>query len=301
MNYTELFEKYDISAGCDIEWNKSTKSLCTFKIGSECDAAVYPKSTDAFIGLVRCLELHDVKYTIIGNGSNIVFPDERYEGIVICTSGMDAVKTEGEYIYAQCGAKLNSVCVAALNAGLSGLEFAYGIPGTVGGGIFMNAGAYGGELRDVTVSVTAYDITQDKVMELSGDMCGFGYRTSGFQNGERYILDAKFKLTPGNNEEIKAKMQEIRSKRHAKQPLNYPSAGSAFKRYPGRYTGQMIDEAGLKGKTVGGAQVSTLHAGFIINTGKATCQDLMSLVQLIKEEIKKREGIDIECEIRFIE
>ncbi len=301
MNYSELLEKNNITDGCEIVWNKSTASLCTFKIGSECTVAVYPKSIDAFVKFIKILEQEAGKYIVIGNGSNIVFPDEKYDGAVICTSKLDSVQITGEYIYAQCGARLNSVCVAALNAELSGLEFASGIHGTVGGGIFMNAGAYGGELCDVTECVTVYDKKSGELLEIPACECGFGYRMSRFQNGEKYILGAKFKLLHGNKEEIRSKMQELLSRRHEKQPLNYPSAGSAFKRYPGRYTGQMIEEAGLKGVSVGGAQVSTLHAGFIVNIGNATCRDLKSLVQLIKEEIKKREGIDIECEIRFVE
>ncbi len=301
MNYSELFEKFNISQSCDTVWNKSTSALCSFKIGSDCIAAVYPKSTDGFVGLIKLLRSCGAKYTVIGNGSNIVFPDERYEGIVVCTSKMNEITVNENRIYARCGAMLNSVCQTALTNGLSGLEFAYGIPGSVGGGIFMNAGAYGGELCDITESVTVYDTASGEIRDIPGSECGFGYRTSMFQNSELYVLGAVFELKKGERTEIKEKMTELLSRRHEKQPLNYPSAGSAFKRYPGRYTGQMIEQAGLKGFSVGGAQVSELHAGFIINTGKATCRDVKELTEIIKKEIKKREGIDIECEIRFIE
>ncbi len=299
--YKELSEKYNTDSECEIVSEKSTAALCTFRIGSVCREAVYPKNTAVFTDVINTAEKNGEKYIVIGNGSNIVFPDEKYDGVVICTSKMNCIEVCGDHIAAQCGATLNAVCQAALSAELSGLEFAYGIPGSVGGGIFMNAGAYGGELSDVTESVTVYDRSRREIFEVPCDKCGFTYRHSAFQDSDMIILSARFVLKKGEKDDIKARMTDILSKRHEKQPLNYPSAGSVFKRYPGRYTGQMIDEAGLKGMTVGGAQISELHAGFIVNIGNATCKELKELIEIIKREIKKREGIDIECEIRFIE
>ncbi len=165
----------------------------------------------------------------------------------------------------------------------------------------MIAGAYGGVLCDFRESVTAYDTASGEIRDIPGSECGFGYRTSMFQNSELYVLGAVFELKKGERTEIKEKLSELLSSRLEYQLMNYPSSCSAFKRYPGCYTGQMIEQAGLKGFSVGGAQVSELHAGFIINTGKATCRDVKELTEIIKKEIKKREGIDIECEIRFIE
>ncbi len=301
MYHLQFIKEMNEKNEYDVVYDKSTASLCSFKIGSVCDAAVYPKSTDAFTTLIKKMRDRGIKHTVIGNGTNVVFSDERYCGIVVCTCKMNGIKVDGESVYAQCGAMLNSVCRASLDESLSGLEFAYGIPGTVGGGVFMNAGAYGGELCDVTEYVTVYDADSDEIYDIPCGECGFSYRMSRFQSSDLFILGAMFRLRGGDGDQIKAKMTELMSRRHEKQPLNYPSAGSAFKRYPGRYTGQMIEQAGLKGTSVGGAQVSEMHAGFIINTGNATCKDVCDLVQIIKREIKEREGIDIECEIRFIE
>ncbi len=281
--------------------NKSASELCSFRIGGKCAVAVYPKSTEAFIGLIRLLNRKKFKYIIIGNGTNVVFCDGLYDGVAVCTSRMNKIFADGNMLTAQCGTSLNSLCNKAAQMSLSGLEFAYGIPGSVGGGTFMNAGAYGGELKDVITSVTVYDIENDVIRTLNNSECEFAYRDSVFQHKEYVILSTCTALSKDDGEAVRAKMNELMSRRRAKQPLNYPSAGSVFKRYPGRYTGQMIDEAGLKGKCVGGACISELHAGFIVNIGNATCKELKKLIEIIKTEIKKREGIEIECEIRFIE
>lgn len=299
--YGDLLEFVGNENEYEVVPNKATSELCSFKIGGKCTAAVYPKNPDAFVALIRRLNDTRLKYEIIGNGTNVVFCDGLYDGIAVCTSKMNKISEKGNTLTAQCGTPLNSLCNKAAQLSLSGLEFAYGIPGSVGGGTFMNAGAYGGEMKDVVTAVTAYDVDNDKIITLDNKECEFAYRDSVFQHKSYVILSTHVTLCAGEVNEIKSKMNELMGQRRTKQPLNYPSAGSTFKRYPGKYTGQMIDQAGLKGKQVGGACVSELHAGFVVNTGNATCKDVKELVEIIKTEIKKREGIEIECEIRFIE
>ena len=279
---------------------KNASEFTTFRIGGKC-FAVYPENEDEFISVISFCEDNGVKYIVIGCGSNVLFSDEGYNGAVIMTQKLSKISVTDKIITAECGAQLAAVCKSAYKNGLAGLEFAYGIPGSVGGAVFMNAGAYGGEIKDVTVKVRVYSTKEKRIMEFDNETCGFGYRTSAFQTGEYIILYAEFELTEADKVEIKARMDDFIGRRKSKQPLNYPSAGSAFKRYPGRYTGQMIEEAGLKGYTVGGAQVSEKHAGFIINKGGATADDVIKLIEHIKSVIKEREGIEIETEVRKID
>ena len=280
--------------------NKNASEFTTFRIGGPC-TAVYPGSERELINTVNeCISL-GIRYTVLGCGSNVLFSDSGYDGAVILTQSLNSVRVEGKTVYACCGAPLQTVCRAAYNAGLSGAEFAYGIPGSVGGAVFMNAGAYGGEMKDIVRSVTAFSPDIGKIVVLSAEECDFGYRHSIFEDNGYIILSAVMELTPDDKDVIKAKMDDLIDRRKSKQPLNYPSAGSTFKRYPGRYTGQMIEEAGLKGYTVGGAAVSEKHAGFVINKGGATADDVLKLVDHIKKVIKEREGIEIECEIRVID
>ncbi|MBQ7699104.1 MAG: UDP-N-acetylmuramate dehydrogenase [Clostridia bacterium] len=280
--------------------NKKASEFTTFRIGGEC-FAVYPKDEAELIKTVSFCKEFGIKYIVLGCGSNVLFSDKGYNGAVIMTQSLNAVEVNDGVIKAGCGATLISVCKAALDNGLSGIEFAYGIPGSVGGAVFMNAGAYGGEMKDIVIKVKAYSASDGKIVEFNTEKCGFGYRESVFSGGGYIILSAEMKLTRVEKTEIKAVMDDLLGRRKSKQPLNYPSAGSVFKRYPGRYTGQMIEEAGLKGYTIGGAQVSEKHAGFIINVGGATADDVIKLIDHIKEVIKDREGIDIETEVRVIE
>ena len=280
--------------------NKKASEFTTFRIGGEC-FAVYPKNVKELTDATRFCDTNGIKCVIIGCGSNVLFADKGYDGAVIMTQGINAVETDDDFITAGCGATLISVCKAALDRCLSGVEFAYGIPGSVGGAVFMNAGAYGGEMKDVVEYVKAYSRKDGKIIKLNNVECEFDYRKSVFSDGEYVILSTKLKLKPGDKKEIKAVMDDLLGRRKDKQPLNYPSAGSAFKRYPGRYTGQMIEAAGLKGYTVGGAQVSEKHAGFIINKGGASADDVLTLIDHIKTVIKEREGVIIEPEIRVID
>ena len=282
-----------------ISENTSCKQLTTFKVGG-CCTAVFPSTVDAFISCIEILKKNDAKFIVIGNGSNILFDDDGYDGIVVVTTELKQLAVSENRISAECGVPLHALCTAASGASLAGLQFAYGIPGTVGGAVFMNAGAYDGEIKDCIVDVTCFDPETSKLIRLTKEECDFSYRHSAFEDNGLIIVGADFELSYGDKNEIKREMSEIIGKRRDKQPLNYPSAGSAFKRYPGRYTAKMIDEAGLKGYSVGGAQISEKHAGFIINRKDATCRDIKELVDTVKSVIKDKEGIDIECEIRFI-
>ena len=282
--------------------NKSASEFTTFKIGGGC-FAVYTEDCDQLVKTVDSARKYGVRYVVIGAGSNVLFSDEGFAGAVILTKYIDkAPEVNGNIIKAYCGTPLFTLCKTALEKSLTGAEFAYGIPGSVGGAVFMNAGAYDGEIKDICISVTAYSPSDNAVKVYNNEQCDFGYRQSRFsEDNDEIILSAEFEFKKGVKKEIKAQMTEILQKRKDKQPLNYPSAGSVFKRYPGRYTGQMIEAAGLKGYTVGGAQVSEKHAGFIINKGGATADDVMRLIRYIKSVIKEKEHVDLECEARFID
>ncbi len=286
----------------NFDTEKPASEFTSFRIGGDC-FVVYPESVEKLIMTIRVLKEIPLRFIVIGAGSNVLFSDEGYNGVIILTKYLNkAPEIDGNVIKAYCGASLFELCKTAENLSLTGAEFAYGIPGSVGGAVFMNAGAYGGEIKDICRSVTVYSVNDDSIRTYGNDECRFGYRHSRFsEHTDEIVLFAEFELQPGVKEEISAKMAEILQKRKDKQPLNYPSAGSVFKRYPGRYTGQMIEAAGLKGYTVGGAQVSEKHAGFIINKGKATASDVVSLIKYIKDVIMQKEGVELECELRIIQ
>jgi UDP-N-acetylmuramate dehydrogenase len=275
-------------------------SATTFRIGGNADIAVWPQSADEVASLTAVCRSVGLPFVVIGNGSNLLFDDDGYRGAVILTTAMNRITRNGNRLTAECGVPLTRLASYAAKEGLGGLSFAYGIPGTLGGGVFMNAGAYGGELMNVVTSVSWYDPVADEFGTYVGDQNAFGYRESIYQRENKLILSAELALTPADPDAIRAEMEDYLKRRKDKQPLEFPSAGSAFKRYPGYFTAQLIDEAGLKGYTVGGAQVSEKHAGFIINRGGATCDDVLRLIDEIKAIILKRNGIEIEPEIRYI-
>ena len=243
-----------------------------------------------------------IEYMVIGNGSNILVRDGGYDGVLVrLGEGFDYVETEAAGTVVAGGATLlSSVAAAALREGLTGFEFASGIPGSVGGACFMNAGAYGGEMKDVLVNVTV--ISKDGTVEklLSVSELELGYRTSVFEKSGDVVVKAEYKLQPGNKNEIEEKMRELRQKRNEKQPVNLPSAGSFFKRPEGHFAGALIEGAGLKGLSVGGARVSPLHAGFIVNEGGATCTDIENLMRLVQNTVEKETGVKLEPEVRII-
>ena len=271
----------------------------TFRIGGTVSLFAEPKSIEAFVWAVRELRRLKLPYLIVGNGSNLLFSQRPHELTVLSTARLDSVRVSGDSIISGAGVLLSRLGSAALEAGLTGLEFAHGIPGSLGGGIYMNAGAYGGELRDVVEAVTYLD-GSGALRTVSGAECAFSYRHSRFTDTQDAILSASLRLRPGDPAAIRARMDELARRRREKQPLNYPSAGSAFKRPEGAYAAQLIDEAGLKGLRVGGAQVSEKHAGFIVNTGGATFQDVTALMDQVKEKVYLHSGVTLEPEIRIV-
>ena len=307
MNLTQkerFFEKLCIladSGELSVSENVSLAQYSTFKIGGNAAFIVKPLTREALVFAVKAAKECGVKYCVIGNGSNVLFPDSVYEGALIVTTSLADCRFDQNKIYADCGYSFTALASQAQKRGLRGLEFAYGIPGSVGGAIYMNAGAYDGEIKNVVTKTYWYDSENDVFGEFCGEENAFGYRESVYQKNSYIILGAEFSLEDGNREEILEKMQGFMKARREKQPLEYPSAGSTFKRAPGYFTAKLIDEAGMKGYSVGGAQVSEKHAGFVINKGGATSEDVKKLVADIKKAVFENSGVNIECEIRIIE
>ena len=299
MKFKEA-EKYaaDLKAlGADCICGEMLSSHTTFRIGGDASLFVSPADEDQLIGVISYLEKNGIRYFLLGKGSNVLFDDAGYDGAVVSTSKLDKISVCGNEITAQCGASFTYLASVAAGNSLSGLEFAYGIPGSVGGAVFMNAGAYGSETAAVLKSSRYLDISDCTVKTLPLEEHLFVYRDSVFRHRRFIHLSSVFALQAGDKAQIRAYMNELMQRRRDKQPLEYPSAGSVFKRYPGRYTAQMIDEAGLRGLSVGGAQVSEKHAGFIVNKGNATSSDVIALVGKVREAIRDKYGIEIECEI----
>ncbi len=271
----------------------------TFGVGGAADVFVSVNNADELIFTLKTAKESTVPTFILGNGSNLLVSDKGIEGAVIYVGGMNKTEIFDEYITAECGVKLTSVCLLCLENSLSGLEFGFGIPGTVGGALFMNAGAYGGEMKDVVIEAEYIDDEFNLVKISLGEMA-LSYRESRFLTCGGIITSVKFKLKKGNKDEIKSKMDDFISRRKLKQPLEYKSAGSTFKRPEGNFAGSLIEGCGLKGKTVGGAEVSEKHAGFVINKNNATCGDILALIQLVKKEVYEKTGYLLEPEVRLV-
>lgn len=262
---------------------------------------VTPNDDEALINLLEKCAQENVRTYILGNGSNILVSDEGIDAVVIsmCRDEDQIQVSDDGIISCSAGVSLMKVCRTALKNSLSGLEFAYGIPGSVGGAVYMNAGAYGGEIKDVIFSCKA--VSRDGVVtEFKKEDMLLGYRTSVFNSNDYIILSAQFRLKADDPENIKSRMDDFMNRRKTKQPLEYPSAGSVFKRPEGYFAGALIEECGLKGKRIGGAEVSVKHSGFIINVGSATADDVMKLVEFVKETVKKEKGVELEPEIRIV-
>lgn len=294
MKYlTDILNSKNITYVC----NEPMSAHTTFKIGGAADILITVRTIDELQTAVNACKASDIPVMILGNGSNLLVSDNGIEGAVITLDGdFKEITVDGDTITSGAGAKLSRLCSVALENSLTGLEFAYGIPGSVGGAMYMNAGAYGGEMKDVALSVTA--LTPDgEIREVPAEKLQLGYRTSVFKTNGDIILFSKYKLEQGDQAAIKAKMDDVMDRRKTKQPLEFPSAGSVFKRPEGAFAGTLIEQCGLKGKTVGGAQVSEKHAGFIINIGGATCDDVMGLVKLVQDTVKAETGYFLEREI----
>ena len=280
--------------------NEPLKNHCSFRIGGPARVIAAPQDMTSLSKICCILKEHALAPFVLGNGSNILFPDEGLsELFIVSTEKLQKLflLPDGA-IYAEAGVSLAKLAGFAQQHGLKGLEFASGIPGTVGGGLRMNAGAYGGELKDVVESVVTLYVPDQAMYELTNEQCAFGYRMSRFQKtGGFVLLSAVFRLEPGDRDEIAAKMRELNEKRREKQPLDLPSAGSAFKRPEGHFAAALIDEAGLKGYRVGGAQVSEKHAGFVVNTGDATSHDVYDLLMHVRNTVYRNTGVAMEPEI----
>ena len=288
------------STGIDYMLDEPLSAHTSFRIGGNAGALIEVKNEDELKKVITFLTENSLEYFVIGNGSNLLVADDGFSGAVVHLGGAFAeIKCEGERLFAGAGAKLISLCTLALENSLTGFEFAYGIPGSVGGAVFMNAGAYGGEIRDVVDSVTAID-RQGNLKTYRNEELLLSHRHSIFDDNGEIILFASFVLKKGDKDEIKAKMSDLMSRRKDKQPLEFPSAGSTFKRPEGYFAGALIEQSGLKGYAVGGAQVSEKHAGFIINKGGATCKDVIALIRHCQKIVKDNFGVDLETEVKIV-
>ena len=299
--FTILQQKMsDFSASFPWKTNEPMSRHTSFRIGGEAEIFVQPKTACELSQALRCASQLGIRPAILGAGTNVLAPDAGMAGMVICLKDcMDGMeRLPDNCIRVMAGVTMTRAAVFAANQGLAGMEFAHGIPGTVGGGVYMNAGAYGGEICQICESVTVMGANGD-VRELSGAGMGFSYRHSVLEESGGIVLSAVFRLTPDSPENIKARMKELMGKRSASQPLDLPSAGSAFKRPVGGYAAALIDQTGLKGFQVGGAAVSEKHAGFVVNLGGATAADVRSLLTEVSNRVYDRTGIRLEPEVRI--
>ena len=281
-----------------IKADEPMKMHTTFRIGGPAKYFVIPETKEEVKAIIECCKSVDMPYYILGNGSNLLVSDKGYDGVVIqIFKNMNQITLDGETITAQAGAILSSVANKALEAELTGFEFAAGIPGTLGGACVMNAGAYGGEMKDVLVNVVV--LTQEgEFLTIPAEELELGYRTSVIAKKDYIVLEATIKLTKGDKEAIKARMDELKVQRTTKQPLEYPSAGSTFKRPVGYFAGKLIQDAGLRGFQVGGAQVSEKHCGFVINKDQATAADVAELMKQVSAIVKEQFGVELEAEVK---
>ncbi len=269
----------------------------TFRIGGNADCLLQIESAEQLIKVKKYLKILEIPYFVIGNGSNLLVSDEGYAGVILAVAEkMSDVKVEGTRIIAQAGAPMSKIARAALENGLTGFEFASGIPGTIGGGVVMNAGAYDGELKQVVDLVKVVD-EEGNLLELDNETMEFGYRTSAIKNTNFTAVEVQIELQLGDKEAIRGRMDELAAKRREKQPLEYPSAGSTFKRPEGHFAGALIMNAGLRGFQIGDAQVSEKHCGFVINKGNATATDVLDLIAHVQREVKDRFDVELEPEV----
>ena len=286
--------------GLELREDEPMSRHTTFRIGGPAALMALPKSVSEAKMVLQAARALEVEPFFLGNGSNLLAADGGYPGFVVKLAGdFDQIREVNRGLEAGSAVLLSRLSNALLGRGLTGLEFAGGIPGSVGGAVTMNAGAYGGEMAQVLESVTVLDETGE-VCTLPVSECGFGYRKSMFSDRKCLILKARFHLDQGDPAAIKARMEELAAKRREKQPIEYPSAGSMFKRPPGHFAAALIDQCGLKGLAVGGAQVSEKHAGFVVNRGGATCADVLELVRQVKEEVLRQTGVELEMEVKVL-
>lgn len=300
MNYNFEEKLFTIIDKKKILRDEPMKSHTTFRVGGPADYFVIPEGDVQLRDIVLLCQKEKMPYYVLGNGSNLLVGDKGFRGVVIqIFKDMNQITVDGDVLTAQAGASLAMAANAALEHGLTGFEFAAGIPGTLGGATVMNAGAYGGELKDVLVSAKVLT-KEGEIRILSNEELELGYRRSIIPEKGYIVLEASIGLSPGDKGEIKARMDELRERRISKQPLEYPSAGSTFKRPEGYFAGKLIQDAGLKGFTVGGAQVSDKHSGFVINKGDATAADIRELICQVSRRVKEVCGVELEPEVKQI-
>lgn len=280
--------------------NFELAKFSSFRIGGNARFAAFPKNSDELISLIGTATKSGIRHIVIGNASNVLFDSGYIDALIIFTRDMKSCKIEETKIIAECGCSLSALSVAARNASLSGLEFAYGIPGTLGGAVYMNAGAYGGEISDILLESTVYNVKDGKISTLSQKDHMFSYRKSIFSNKELILISSTLSMKKGEKEVISRTMSENMKKRTEKQPLEFPSAGSAFKRPQGMFAAELIEKSGLKGFSVNDAQISDKHAGFIINRGNATSDDVLLLINKTINTVKEKFGVVLEPEIIYI-
>jgi UDP-N-acetylmuramate dehydrogenase len=288
-----------VMATKNIKENEPMKNHTSFKVGGPADLFLMPQTREELQAVLEICKESEKPLYIMGNGSNLIVRDKGYSGIIINTKALNLVKTVGETLIAEPGISLKDLANVALEQKLTGLEFASGIPGSLGGAVTMNAGAYDGEMKQVIKSITV--ITEDGSLKtISADQCHFGYRSSILQQHNWVLVSVELILANGDYQAIQAKMLDLNTQRQTKQPLEYPSAGSTFRRPVGYYAGKLVQDAGFKGHSVGGAQVSEKHSGFVINKGGATAADILNLIGAIQAAVKDQFGVDLKTEVIVI-
>ena len=292
-----LFSKLN----CIVRYDEPLKNHTTFKIGGNCIALIEPREVSDIVETIKICRENSIKFFVIGNGSNLLVPDEGYNGVIIkLKSEFSTIQVEGEYLIVNSGAKLSEVYTVAYKNSLTGFEFASGIPGTIGGAIYMNAGAYGGEMKDIVESVEVLDLDNFELRELKNEELEFSYRKSIIQRKNFIVTTIKLKLQKGNKEEINAVYEDLRERRNSKQPLNFGSAGSTFKRPEGHFASKLIEDAGLKGYHINDAWVSEKHSGFVVNKGNASYKEVMELIEYVQKVVFEKFGVKLETEVRIL-
>ena len=296
-NYVDLFTSFYSDE--DVKINEKLSQYVNFKVGGPADILVTPRNKEQIIRTVNICKENNIPFYVIGNGSNLLVKDGGFRGVVMSLTKVNTITVDGERIEAECGAMLNQVSDKAVENSLTGFEFACGIPGTVGGAVFMNAGAYNGEMSQVIESADVIN-ENGEIITLNNEELDLGYRSSIVMKKGYVVLSAVFKLEKGTVKSIKDLVADLTNKRESKQPLEYPSAGSTFKRPEGYFAGKLIQDAGLKGYSIGGAAISEKHSGFVINKGGATAKDILDLIHHIQDEVKKQFGVELHTEVRII-
>lgn len=297
MDYKSLYNNKNFT---NIDFNKDLKDFTTFGIGGPADVLIRPTSIEELEEVLKFNHDNNIETFVMGKGSNLLVSDKGIrECVIVLADNFDRIKIEGDYLTALAGTSLNKASLAAINAGLSGMEEISGIPGSVGGGVAMNAGAYGGEIKDVAVEIKAFDY-EGNLHVFTNEEMNFSYRHSRIFDDNLIVVSAKFKLEKGDKDEIKEKYLDYTNRRETKQPLDKKSAGSTFKRPEGSYASKLIDECGLRGFREGDCQVSEKHCGFIINRDKATCDEMLSFINHVSSIVKEKTGFVLEREVKLV-